>query len=374
MEHSYITSDNKIIDSLYKQRPMLFTRLMDMYSSVHIIDLNSNTFTTEYMSAETKEMFSVYADSNFVYTDYQNKFNQLMVKSVHPDDLDMVLFALDIQNIKQALSQRQRLSVSFRRIVKGREAYFDMTIISLNEGNEINYALLSFMENDDIVRYEEEYKKNLEHEVQLRISQLKHEKEKIERISLDLAETLSHTLEVKDTYTNGHSKRVAVYSRMLAKKMGLSEMDQKDIYFVGLLHDIGKIGVPKSVINKPGALSDDEYEALKKHTLTGGHILRSVSSLPSASIGARWHHERYDGNGYPDKLSGEDIPLFARIIGVADAYDAMTSKRSYRDILPQEVVRSEIERNIGTQFDPQIATYMLELIDKDTDFNMREHG
>ena len=142
---------------------------------------------------------------------------------------------------------------------------------------------------------------------------------------------------------------------------------------MGLLHDIGKIGVAGDILNKPGRLNDDEYHAIQSHTIIGSEILRNISHFPDLSVGARSHHERYDGKGYPDHLAGEAIPRSARIIAVADTYDAMTSSRSYRKALPQDVARAEIEKGTGTQFDPEFADLMIKLIDDDKDFTMRSH-
>ena len=142
---------------------------------------------------------------------------------------------------------------------------------------------------------------------------------------------------------------------------------------MGLLHDVGKIGVSDAIINKPGKLTDEEYQMIKKHPEIGGEILATISEIPDISIGAMYHHEKYDGTGYPAKIAGEDIPLRARIIGIADAYDAMTSKRSYRDVLPQQVVREEIEKGRGTQFAPECVDIMLQMIDDDRDYQMCEH-
>ena len=139
-----------------------------------------------------------------------------------------------------------------------------------------------------------------------------------------------------------------------------------------MLHDVGKIGVPDAIINKQGKLTDDEYAMIKKHPIMGAEILATVSEMPKLVTGARWHHERYDGRGYPDGLKGDDIPEEARIIAVADAYDAMTSYRSYRDVLPQEKVRSEFALGMGTQFDPRFAKIILEMIDEDKDYEMKE--
>ena len=193
-----------------------------------------------------------------------------------------------------------------------------------------------------------------------------------EVLSKQIVQTLAAAIDAKDTYTNGHSDRVASYSREIAKRYGYDEKAQEDIYMMGLLHDVGKIGVPDEIINKPGKLTDEEFASIKEHPIIGDRILKKVSRMPKLAIGARWHHERYDGRGYPDGLKGDDILEEARIIAVADAYDAMTSHRSYRDVLPQEVVRAEIEKGKGTQFDPVFADIMLQMIDEDKDYLMHE--
>ena len=151
-----------------------------------------------------------------------------------------------------------------------------------------------------------------------------------ESLELHVVQTLAEAIDAKDTYTNGHSGRVAAYSREIARRAGYSERDQNEIYMMGLLHDVGKIGVPDAVINKPGKLTDEEFKEIKNHPVMGARILKTIKEMPRLVTGARWHHERYDGKGYPDGLKGTDIPEEARIIAVADAYDAMTSNRSYR--------------------------------------------
>jgi putative two-component system response regulator len=194
----------------------------------------------------------------------------------------------------------------------------------------------------------------------------------LESLSLHVVHTLAKTIDAKDAYTNGHSERVASYSREIARRYGYDEDMQEEVYVMGLLHDVGKIGVPDTVINKPGRLTDEEYDMIKTHPAVGAEILATVSEMPALVTGARWHHERYDGKGYPDGLKGEEIPEEARIIAVADAYDAMTSHRSYRDIIPQDHVKSEIEKGMGTQFDEKFARIMLEMIAEDTEYTMHE--
>ena len=197
--------------------------------------------------------------------------------------------------------------------------------------------------------------------------------EKSERISLQALKTLAVTIDAKDKYTNGHSERVAEYARRLVQRSGGSEREQTEIYYIGLLHDIGKIGVPNEIINKTSKLTDEEFNVIKMHPVIGADILKNISmDIPGIEIGARWHHEKYAGGGYPDGLKGDDIPKIARIISVADAYDAMTSKRSYRDVLPQQYVRKEFVEKSGIQFDPVYANLMVEMIDEDTDYHMKE--
>lgn len=179
-------------------------------------------------------------------------------------------------------------------------------------------------------------------------------------------------LKMANRNTKGHSIRVAEYSREIARRIGLSEKAQDDIYMIGLLHDVGKIGVPDAIINKPAKLTDEEYAIIKQHPSMGAEILKNITEFPKLGTGARWHHERYDGKGYPDGISSEEIPMEARIIAIADAYDAMSSRRSYRDVLPQDQVRGEVEMGKGTQFDPVYAEIMLAMIDEDTDYQMRE--
>ena len=193
-----------------------------------------------------------------------------------------------------------------------------------------------------------------------------------ESLFLHVVTSLADAIDAKDSYTNGHSGRVAVYAREIAKRFGYNTKEQSDIYMMGLLHDVGKIGIPDEVINKPGRLTEEEFKEIKKHPVIGHQILQNIEEMPGLSTGARWHHERYDGTGYPDGLAGEKIPEAARIIAVADAYDAMTSYRSYHEVMPQEHVREELKRCSGTQFDPRFADLMIKMIDEDKEYKMRE--
>lgn len=213
---------------------------------------------------------------------------------------------------------------------------------------------------------------DLAREVEKKTDVVKAQHEKLERISMQIVKTLSGAIDAKDTYTNGHSTRVAEYSREIAKRVGFSEKQQDDIYMMGLLHDVGKIGIPESIINKPARLTEEEYRVIQNHPAMGAKILSNITEFPKLATGARWHHERYDGKGYPDGIAGEDIPVEARMIAIADAYDAMSSRRSYRDALTQDYIRGELVKGRGTQFDPIFTDVMLEMMAEDTAFDMRE--
>ena len=226
-----------------------------------------------------------------------------------------------------------------------------MIIVLIVQGNKRNYYYNEALKNEEMAE---------------------NRRKSVEKMSLQMIRALANTIDAKDSYTNGHSTRVAKYSVMIAKKLGYEGKKLELLEYTALLHDIGKIGIPNEIINKPSRLTDEEYDIIKTHPGIGGKILEEITEIPDIAIGARYHHERFDGKGYPDKLSGEEIPEIARIIGVADAYDAMTSNRSYRDLLPQQVVRGEIEKGKNTQFDPAIADVMLSLIDEDISYTMHE--
>ena len=221
-----------------------------------------------------------------------------------------------------------------------------------------------------VLRYEY-LQDHLEQEVKRQTALAEKRLEDSQELFREMAVALAKTIDAKDAYTHGHSERVANYSRMIAKRAGDDEEAQEHIYYMGLLHDIGKIGVAGTIINKTSRLDDDEFQSIQSHPIIGSEILSTITQFPDLSVGARSHHERYDGKGYPDKLAGEAIPRAARIIAVADTYDAMTSSRSYRKGLPQDVARGEIEKGKGTQFDPVFADLMIALIDDDKDFTMR---
>lgn len=197
--------------------------------------------------------------------------------------------------------------------------------------------------------------------------QLHDKNEELERAYLDTIGILRQTVEAKDPYTRGHSDRVSEYSVLIGKKLGLDEKTLHILKIGGLFHDIGKIGIPDSILLKESKLSDEEYSQIKNHPMIGVHMLGDAAIFTDILSIVKHHHERYDGRGYPSQLVGDDIPYVARIAAVADTFDAMTSKRSYRDSLPIDVVRAEIERCSGTQFDPNIAKVFLDIMDNDFD-------
>jgi putative nucleotidyltransferase with HDIG domain len=179
--------------------------------------------------------------------------------------------------------------------------------------------------------------------------------ERLERANLSFASALVATLDARDRYTAGHSAAVAVYSRDIAARMGLSDAQQQLVHLCGLVHDIGKIGLPAGLLEKPGALTLEERRLMETHPEIGERILAKVDDYAEIAAVVRHHHERFDGNGYPDSLAGDDIPLLARVIGVADAYNAMTSDRPYREAMPSRVARLRLAQAVETQFDTSVV-------------------
>ena len=184
-------------------------------------------------------------------------------------------------------------------------------------------------------------------------------KEKIIKEALDV---FSNFVDAKDPYTHGHSDRVANYSKKIAEKLGMSKEECKSVYYIAALHDIGKCYVPDGILNKPSRLTDEEFSKIKSHTTKGAEMVKNFSSIPNISDGALYHHERYDGKGYPTGTKGEDIPLIARIICVADSFDAMNSDRIYRKKLSKDEIMNELNKGKGTQFDPKIVDAFVEVL------------
>lgn len=198
--------------------------------------------------------------------------------------------------------------------------------------------------------------------IRARMERMRQQQQAYRSILEQSLRTFANAIDAKDPYTNGHSVRVAQYAREITRRLGYSPRDQETVYYVALLHDIGKIGIPDSILNKTGALTPEEQAIIRTHPVKGGEILRDFTALKGIADGARYHHERYDGKGYCAGLAGEEIPLMARIICVADSYDAMSSDRCYRKALPTEKIVEELRKGSGTQFDPHIASVMEDMI------------
>ena len=188
---------------------------------------------------------------------------------------------------------------------------------------------------------------------------------KLEQAYMESIETVRYTVEAKDTYTKGHSDRVSAYSVLIGQKLKLSDDDIRRLRIGGLFHDVGKIGVPDSILLKEGKLSDSEYSEIKNHPTIGAHILSTATIFQDIISIVKYHHEKYDGTGYPEMLKGEEIPYLARITAIADAFDAMTSKRVYRDAIPIDYVIQEFKRCRGTQFDPSLADVFIDILEND---------
>lgn len=186
----------------------------------------------------------------------------------------------------------------------------------------------------------------------------------METMSLQMMQTLSTTIEAKDEYTRGYSHRVAEYAALIAEELGWDKKEIKNLKNAAHLHDIGKICIPDNILNKPTRLTEEEFQVIKEHTVIGAEILKNITLISHVKEVARSHHERYDGMGYPDGLKGEEIPLYARVITVADSYDAMKSRRIYRNPLDDQIIYNEIARNCGSQFDPQIAGVFLKMLNE----------
>ena len=193
---------------------------------------------------------------------------------------------------------------------------------------------------------------------------LEEKSKQVEAVAFHAVTTVANFIDSKEEYNQGHSTRVAKYAQAIAQEMGWSAQEVRNIHYVALLHDIGKIGVPIDVLNKKASLTTVERELIKKHTIIGSEILKDIKTVEYASEGALYHHEKYDGSGYPDGLAGQDIPLVARIIALADAIDAMTSDRKYRVNLTDEEACEEIRQYSGTQFDPYISSVVIRMFEE----------
>lgn len=235
-----------------------------------------------------------------------------------------------------------------------------MTLENSRDGEiQIAMILLSFAGCYSATKiYDEVVRRNIAY-----IKKLDEKNKQLRDMAMRSITTISNTMDAKDDYTHGHSERVAEYSVKIAKELGLQGERISNIHSIALLHDIGKVGVPDYVLNKAGKLTEDEFVKMKAHTTIGSEILEDIGSiLPEISVGATYHHERYDGKGYPKGLKGEEIPFIARLIAVADAYDAMTSDRCYRKRISDEQVLEELINGSGKQFDPEIVKALVRIL------------
>lgn len=233
------------------------------------------------------------------------------------------------------------------------------------------YLCIVFIDSIAMIQYHNntldqfDYDDRLNEEVEKQTRKAHEKSEQVAEMSLQMMETLANAIDAKDTYTKDHSYRVSRYAACLARALGWGERRVNQLRYDALVHDIGKIGIPDAVLNKQGKLTDEEFEQIKFHTIYGYQIFENATNFPTAKFVARHHHERYDGNGYPDKKKGTDIPENARIVGIADAFDAMSSDRVYRKALPMEKIRDELIKGAGTQFDPDYVKVFIKLIDED---------
>jgi len=344
---SYIIS---VIPNYRKKRLL---RLIQILLSLGIVNVIISQFTGWFYTF----------DSNNVYTR-----GNLFILSYVPPTLSMILVVIVILRVFKELSKRLRITILVFPIL-----FFIGGIIQLfTVGVSINTLCCGSLVIVFFISALIDFNINVKQARNLELETLKNESKEMHDLFAQTVEALAGAIDAKDKYTHGHSTRVAEYSQKIARMDGKSEEECEEIYFAGMLHDVGKIGIPDTIINKDGKLTDEEFAEIKKHPVVGSEILSKITKREYIHIGARYHHERYDGKGYPEQLQGENIPELARIIAVADAYDAMTSRRSYRDPIPQAKVREEILKGLGTQFDSKFGKYMIQLIDMDNLYTMKE--
>ncbi len=361
-----VARDFEIMPALYAIDGIM---LLFVHHRVVVYNIEDNVASS--LANEEKSGY-VLLDNNLNYLGSNKPANEIFsglsecfVDKPIPDSAG---FGIVIDQIKKFGIEK---SFSFSNGDKHYECQFDR----IRRGGKIHGYIIELIEDTDKWKYMSlisEYNSELEKTVEEQTGVLREQQKTIKDIFIQTVTALGEAVDAKDRYTSGHSKRVAEYSRMIAARMGLDKEEQEEIYRAGLLHDVGKIRIPVEIINKNGKLTDEEYNIIKIHPVTGYHILSGISGSDLMAIAAKYHHERYDGKGYPNGLVGDKIPLAARILGVADSYDAMTSNRSYRNALPQDIVRAEIEKGRGTQFDPEIADVMLRMIDEDTEYTMKQ--
>lgn len=290
----------------------------------------------------------------------RNDYNILLASS-GPEALDIVdkhgpEISLVVADQKMPLMEGtelfKKISEKYPNIVKillTGHSNIDILIDSINECHLFQYVLKPFEPAQLCMIIESGIKK---YELSVSKTQILQD---LSELFYKTIKSISSALDAKDQYTHGHSMRVTLYSLALAKHLQLPDDLLEEIETAGLLHDIGKIAIPEKILLKPGKLSAEEYEIIKTHPELGERLVNGIEKLKIISNWLKYHHERYDGKGYPDGLTGKQIPISSRIIAIADTYDAMTSDRSYRSALPHDVAISEIKRCAGSQFDPELA-------------------
>lgn len=287
-----------------------------------------------------------------------------MVKEKYPETVRMLLTGcVDISIAQEAINKGQ----IFKFIIKPWDNEDLRATIKL--GIE-NYKLK--LENIRLLKQIQEqnvelmnFNKTLEEQVANRTKELRDAYGKMNKTFLDTIQSLALAIEAKDPYTKGHSERVSIFSVELAKKLRLSHKDEWNINVAGILHDIGKIGIDEAILNKPGKLTPEEYEKVKKHPIISLKILEPIEFLDEIKPLILHHHEWYDGNGYPESISGNNIPLGSRILAVADTVEAMTSNRAYRKALDVDIVINELKHFSGTQFDPTLANAFIQMLEQE---------
>jgi len=330
--------------------------LSDIYNIMYSVDLINDTFKEIKAPKEVSEFCSQ-------FTSAKECLGKLPRAMFLEDDISAMESLYNYFTIQDRLKNTNSCFADGKGI--GNKEWLRTSIIVSerdDEGNAIT-VVFAIQNVNDLIKQQK-----MMEEAQL----LQEHADEMKELFVQTAEALAGAIDAKDGYTHGHSLRVAKYSKKIAQMAGLSEEECEKVYFAGMLHDVGKIGIDNSIINKEGKLTEEEYNQIKQHPVYGMQILTKIDRLPYLRVGAHHHHERFDGRGYPDGLKGSDIPVLARIIAVADAYDAMTSKRSYRDIIPQQQVREQMVIGSGTQFDPEFAKHMITLIDQDFEYSMRE--
>jgi putative nucleotidyltransferase with HDIG domain len=283
--------------------------------------------------------------------------------------LDMLMPGLDGIPLLQEVKRKKPLTevivvTGFADIAKAVEAMRMGASDYVLKPFDLSTVLTSIqraLKNRQLLLESKEYHDRLEEKIREKTSELIEKNMRFRLIMLNTVQSLVHTLEAKDKCTEGHSKRVAILATLLAKRLGFSDQNVEKLRLAGILHDIGKIGIREACLNKPGKLSDDEYSEVKAHPLISERILKPIDELQEILPEIIHHHERYDGNGYPYGLRCEEIPLKARILAMADCFDAMTSDRPYRAALTTDEAMEEVRKNTGKQFDPQLVSVFCEM-------------